>query len=294
VSGPLLVTGGSGYLGRALLRGAEPPLVATHLTSPAAGVPGAEWMRVDVRDAAAVERAFAAVRPAAVIHTAYRQEEPDAWDTNVLGAANVARAAAQAGARLVHVSTDLVFDGKAERPYTEEDEPAPATPYGRTKLEGEREVRAAYPEALVVRTSLMVGGAEPGRQERLVLAAARGESDIAFFEDERRSPVLVDDLAAALVELAGRRERGLLHVAGPEAVSRYDLARLIAAAHGLPSGRLRRGRVAGSGMKRPANSVLDSSRARALLRTPIRGVSELGGHPRSLGSLAAWRTGSGG
>jgi dTDP-4-dehydrorhamnose reductase len=275
VSGPLLVIGGSGYLGHALLRSAEPPVVATHLTSPTAPAPGAEWRRLDVRDAAAVERAFADVRPAAVIHTAYRREEPDAWATNVVGAANVAGAAARAGARLVHVSTDLVFDGTAVRPYTEDDEPLPATPYGRTKLEGEREVQAAHPDALVVRTSLMVGGDEPGRQEQLVLAAARGESDIAFFEDERRSPLLVDDLAAALVELAGRRESGLLHLAGPEAVSRYDLAFLIAAAHGLPSERLRRGRLASSGMQRPANCVLDSSRARALLRTPIRGVSEL-------------------
>jgi dTDP-4-dehydrorhamnose reductase len=282
VSRPLLVTGGSGYLGRALLRSAEPLVVATHLTSPAAPAPGADWMRLDVRDAAAVEQAFAEVRPGAVIHTAYRQEEPDAWETNALGSANVARAAADSGARLVHVSTDLVFDGTATRPYTEEDEPTPATPYGRTKLEGEREVRAAHPDALVVRTSLMVGGGEPGRQERVVLAAARGESDIAFFDDERRSPVLVDDLAAALVELAGRREPGLLHVAGPEAVSRYELACLIATAHGLERGRLRRGRLAGSGMQRPANCVLDSSRAQALLRTPIRGVSELVpaiGHP---------------
>ena len=275
MSGPLLVIGGSGYLGHALLRSAEPPVVATHLTSPTAPAPGAEWQRLDVRDAAAVGRAFADVRPAAVIHTAYRREEPDAWATNVVGAAKVAGAAARAGARLVHISTDLVFDGTAVRPYTEDDEPLPATPYGRTKLEGEREVQAAHPDALVVRTSLMVGGDEPGRQEQLVLAAARGESDIAFFEDERRSPLLVDDLAAALVELAGRRESGLLHLAGPEAVSRYDLACLIAGAHGLPSERLRRGRLASSGMQRPANCVLDSSRARALLRTPIRGVSEL-------------------
>ena len=275
MSGPLLVTGGSGFLGRAILRTAEPPVVATHLTSSAAPSPGAEWMRLDVRDWAAVERAFAEVGPAAVIHTAYRKDEPDASDTNAVGSANVARAAADAGARLVHVSTDLVFDGRATRPYTEHDEPIPATPYGRTKLEGERAVRASQPNALVVRTSLMVGGSEPGRQERLVLAAARGELDIAFFEDELRSPLLVGDLAAALVELAGRGESGLLHVAGPEAVSRYELARLIAAAHGLPPERLRRGRLVGSGLERPANCVLDSSRARALLRTPIRGVSEL-------------------
>jgi dTDP-4-dehydrorhamnose reductase len=122
----------------------------------------------------------------------------------------------------------------------------------------------------------MVGGAEPGPQECAVLAAARGESDMAFFEDERRSPVLVDDLAAALVELSGRSESGVLHLAGPEPVSRFELACAIATAHGLPCERLRRDRLAGSGLERPADCVLDSTRAYGLLRTPIRGVSELG------------------
>jgi dTDP-4-dehydrorhamnose reductase len=282
--GPLLVTGASGYLGRAILASSEPPVIATRVSSAEPAGPALEWLRLDVRDAAAVEELFERVRPAAVIHTAYRQQGPDAWDTNVAGSSNVAVAAARGGARLVHVSTDVVFDGAGTRPYREDDEPQPVTDYGRSKLEGEREVLAAHPDALVVRTSLMVGGAEPGPQERLVLQAVDGESEIAFFEDEWRSPMLVDDLAAALVELAHRPERGLLHLGGPEAVSRFELARTIAAAHGLPPERLRRGSLASSGLERPAYCVLDSSRAHALLRTPIRGVSELGplaaGQPR--------------
>lgn len=282
--GPLLVTGASGYLGRAILASSEPPVIATRVSSAEPAGPALEWLRLDVRDAASVEELFERVRPAAVIHTAYRQEGPDAWDTNVAGSSNLAAAAAQGGARLVHISTDVVFDGAGTRPYREDDEPQPITDYGRSKLEGEREVLAAHPDALVVRTSLMVGGAEPGPQERLVLEAVDGDSEIAFFEDEWRSPVLVDDLAAALVELAHRPERGLLHLGGPEAVSRFELARTIAAAHGLPPERLSRGSLAGSGLERPAYCVLDSSRAHALLRTPIRGVSELGplaaGKPR--------------
>ena len=284
MSGPLLVTGASGYLGRAILASSEPPVIATRLTSAEPAGPALEWLRLDVRDAAAVDELFERVLPAAVIHTAYRQQGPDAWDTNVAGSANVAAAAARSGARLVHISTDIVFDGAGTRPYREDDEPEPLTDYGRSKLEGERVVLAAHPDALVVRTSLMVGGAEPGPQERLVLAATGGESNVEFFEDEWRSPVLVDDLAAALVELAHRPERGLLHLAGPEAVSRFELARAIAAAHGLPPDRLRRGRLDGPGLERPAYCVLDSSRAHALLRTPIRGVSELSplaaGQPR--------------
>jgi dTDP-4-dehydrorhamnose reductase len=274
--GPLLVTGASGYLGRAILASSEPPVIATRVSSAEPAGPALEWVRLDIRDAAAVGELFERVRPAAVIHTAYRQRGPDAWDTNVAGSSNLATAAARGGARLVHISTDVVFDGTGTRPYREDDEPQPVTAYGRSKLEGEREVLAAHPDALVVRTSLMVGGAEPGPQERLVLEAVDGGSEIAFFDDEWRSPVLVDDLAAALVELAHRPERGLLHLGGPETVSRFELARMIAAAHRLPAERLRRGRLAGSGLERPAYCVLDSSRAHALLRTPIRGVSELG------------------
>jgi dTDP-4-dehydrorhamnose reductase len=284
MTGPLLVTGASGFLGRALLASSEPPVIAARLSSREGVGPALEWVRLDVREETAVHELFERVRPGAVIHTAYLQRGPDAWDTNVAGSANVAAAAERAGARLVHVSTDVVFDGTGTSPYREDDEPQPLTDYGRSKLEAERAVLAAHPDTLVVRTSLMVGGADPGPQERLVLAAADGDSDIAFFEDEWRSPVLVDDLAAALVELAHRPERGLLHLGGPEAVSRFELAQTIAAAHGLPPELLRRGRLAGSGLERPAYCVLDSSRAHALLRTPIRGVSELGplaaGQPR--------------
>jgi dTDP-4-dehydrorhamnose reductase len=284
MTGPLLVTGASGFLGRALLASSEPPVIAARLSSGEGAGPALEWVRLDVREEMAVYELFERVRPGAVIHTAYLQQGPDAWDTNVAGSANVAAAAERAGARLVHVSTDVVFDGTGTSPYREDDEPQPLTDYGRSKLEAERAVLAAHPDTLVVRTSLMVGGAEPGPQERLVLAAVDGDSDIAFFEDEWRSPVLVDDLAAALVELAHRPERGLLHLGGPEAVSRLELAQAIAAAHGLPAELLRRGRLAGSGLERPAYCVLDSSRAHALLRTPIRGVSELGplaaGQPR--------------
>jgi len=127
---------------------------------------------------------------------------------------------------------------------------------------------------------------EHPRQEQAVLEAARGEREIAFFEDEWRSPVLVSDLADALIELAEADLTGLLHVAGAEPMSRYELACEIAAAHGLPTGRLHRGTIAESGLKRAANCVLDSSRARPVLSTAPPGVRG------RIGST--WKTGSGG
>lgn len=275
MSAALLVTGGTGYLGGELVRAAGPDVAATHLNSKPAPGTGAGWLRLDVRDAAAVETVFDRLRPATVIHTAYLQNGPAADDTNVAGAAHVAGAAARTGARLVHLSTDLVFDGTSPDPYTESDPPNPLDSYGQSKLDAEQRVLAAHPDALVVRTSLMVGRAQPGRHERAVLEAARGESDMAFFDDELRSPALVGDLARALLELAAGDDSGVLHLAGPDALSRYELALLVAGARGVSPDRLRRGNAAGSGLVRAANCVLDSSRARALIATQVRGPRQL-------------------
>lgn len=246
----MLVTGSTGYLGSELLRRAR------SAGWDAVGTGGRA--QLDVRDAAAVERLLRELRPDAVIHTAYLLDGPDAWTTNVDGAEAVARASV--GARLVHLSTDVVFDGRRGR-YVEEDEPRPVHDYGRSKAEAERRVAAVRPDATIVRTSLIYGGAEPSQHE---LAARRAA--YPFFVDERRSPVQVTDLADALLELAALDVAGPLHVAGADDVSRFEFAQLVS---GGPVERA----YAGEG--RPLDCTLDSSKARALLRTRLRGVREV-------------------
>jgi dTDP-4-dehydrorhamnose reductase len=240
----LHVTGGTGYLGSELLRLR----------------PTASAERVEVRDAASVAEVLERLAPDVVIHTAYRQEGPAAWAINVKGSANVALAARELGIRLVHVSTDVVFDGRKGAPYVEEDVPTPCTEYGVSKAAAEQHVAGAHPEALIVRTSLIVGGpgAPPSKHE---LAAVDPER--VFFEDEIRSPVQVTDLAGALLELAEAELSGILHVAGADDVSRAELAELAA---GRPV------RRAPAPRDRPLDCSLDSSRARAMLRTELRGV----------------------
>jgi dTDP-4-dehydrorhamnose reductase len=265
----LLITGSSGYLGSELGRRA-PSATGTYLSTER---PGAA--RLDVRDPDAVGRLMSEMRPQAVIHTAYRETGDEAHDVNVAGSRNVARAAADTGARLVHVSTDLVFDGTLGRAYTEDDKPRPIMEYGRQKLAGEEAAREVKPAALIVRTSLIYGGEEPSRHERIALDAAAGHTAMKFFSDELRNPVQVGDLAAALLELAASDAAGILHVAGADTVDRYEFARLVVARAGGDPGALESGLAAQHPSTRPLDCRLDSSRARARVRVSLRGVREV-------------------
>jgi dTDP-4-dehydrorhamnose reductase len=247
----LLVTGASGYLGRELLRRTD-----------AVGVSSRD---ADIRNAEAVAALFERLRPEAVIHTAYRRDDRA---TTVDGAVHVAAAAVDA--RLVHVSTDVVFDGEKGDPYVEEDEPTPLTDYGRAKADAERAVLDTHSGALIVRTSLIYGGPEPGPQERLA-----ADPDAGFFTDEVRCPIQVGDLADALVELTRTPLAGVLHVAGADRLSRRDFAELLA---GHP---VRAATSSDSGLVRPRDCSLAIDRAREVLRTRLRGAREVLGaqHP---------------
>jgi dTDP-4-dehydrorhamnose reductase len=273
----LLITGGTGYLGTELIQRARAGGWDVGATS-FSRLPndqGSAWMQLDIRDEPAVARAFDAWRPDVVIHTAYRLRGPDLWSTSAEGAGVVARVARAASARLIHMSSDALFDGERTGSYSEKDDPSPITLYGEAKAAAERLVADAHPAALIVRTSLIYGGTQPGPHEQLALDALAGRADVAFFTDELRCPIAVGDLAAALLEVAPTDRSGRLHIAGADVVSRYEFAQLVAAAHGQDPTRLRAAASATSNMPRPRNCALDSSLARQLLQTRLRGVREV-------------------
>lgn len=268
----ILVVGGSGHLGGEVCRqalGSGERVIGTYRRA-AGPIDGVDWRPLDVRDRSAVRALVAAVRPRAVVSTAYVYGD---WAVSADGGGYVALAAAEAGARLVHLSSDAVHGGRPE-PYADDEPPTPVFAYGAAKAAAETAVRLVHPTAAVVRTSLLIGD-ERSKQVRLCLDAIAGNAGVRLFRDEVRCPVAVDDLAAAVLELVESDVAGLLNVAGPQAVSRVELGELVARRYGLDPGRVPAGTIVESGLARPADVRLDSARAARMLKTRLRAVGEV-------------------
>ena len=255
----ILITGAGGMLGFDVRRAVD-----------GAGHEGLALTRaqLDITDTVATADAVRDARPDAVINCAAwtdvdgaETHAAEASAVNGTGAGNVAAAAAAAGAWLVHVSTDYVFDGAKPQPYVESDPVDPMSAYGRSKLEGERAVAAAAPEAhTIVRTAWLFGAGGKCFPKTILRAAAQ-RPELTVVADQVGSPTFTGHLAPALVELAAQRVPGVLHVAGAGRCSWYELAVAVVAAGGvdcpvrpistdeypLPA-------------RRPANSVLVSER----------------------------------
>ncbi len=190
-------------------------------------------LRVDLATPGAAAEAVTSTAAAAVVVlsavpdiTPCRDDPELARRVNAEAAGEIAEACASTGARLVHVSTDQVFDG-THGGWLEDDEARPLHEYGRTKLAGERAVLAADPRAVVPRLGLVTGRATPGcRSATTGFYAALERGDVpTMFTDEVRSPVAVADVALALSDLCSHGDvAGVVHLGGPEALTRHALA----------------------------------------------------------------------
>ncbi|MGI8633216.1 MAG: dTDP-4-dehydrorhamnose reductase [Solirubrobacterales bacterium] len=207
----VLVTGAGGMLGSDLVE------VARRLGH---DVHGQGRSVLDVTDAAAVEKTVGRTRPDVVINCAAftdvdgaEEHDAAAQAVNGRGAGVVAAAAAAAGARVLYISTDYVFDGTKGAPYVESDQPAPRSVYGKTKLAGERATAAENPNHLIARTSWLFGPAGPNFVETMMrLGADLGE--VMVVTDQVGCPTYTGHLATALVELATGSGTGIRHVTG--------------------------------------------------------------------------------
>lgn len=271
----LLITGGSGYLGQRLTRRARArwDVTATYLSRRPL-IPGCRWIRLDVCDPREVVRLFERVAPQVVIHTAAHRSGPDMGRVNVDGTRHVALAALRAGARMIHLSTDVLFDGR-KGSYVESDPPSPITPYGRSKADAETLLAEWTPQAAIVRTSLIYGFDTPDHHTRWMLDTLHQGQRVTLFTDERRCPIWVETLAAALLELATLDYAGLLHVAGGQVLNRYEFGTRLLGVHGIGLSGVIPARSVASGLTRPLDCTLDITKAKKLLKTSLPGVDEV-------------------
>lgn len=186
---------------------------------------------LDIGDFAAVNARISDERPDIVIHPAAWTDvdgcalDPEkATRINGYGAQNVAIAAANVGAAIVYISSNEVFDGQRQSVYTEYDTPAPANPYGFSKLVGERAVAAVNPRHYIVRTAWLF--AHGGKNFiHAVINAANAGKPLRVVSDEVANPTYNDDLAAALVKLIATGRYGTYHLVNEGSCSRYAFAR---------------------------------------------------------------------
>lgn len=273
----LLITGGSSYLGQHLVPLARRQLEAgdaliyTYFSNDPLQEP--EGQQLDLRDGRAVHSLVDRFRPDVIIHTAGSNRPAETMDAVIrLGAEYVTLAAIRHDARLIHLSTDVVFDGR-HAPYREEDAPQPLHAYGRAKAAAEAIV-SRYRRTVIVRTSLIYGLEKMDRGTEWVVHALRAGAPVTLFSNQIRNPVLVESLCNACLELVTHPYTGILHVAGAERISRADFMLRLLTWWGVPSNTsLAVGLDEGD--RWPLDTTLVISKARALLHTPLPGVSQI-------------------
>ena len=281
----LLVTGGSGMLGSNTAYLARERF-DTQLTfnSHPVEIRNCASVQMDLRDRASVLRTVEGFRPHGIIHTAaflpakVCEEDPAmARAIHVDGVGYLCEAAKAVGAKLIHISTDWVFDGKKGL-YTEDDPPSALNEYGRSKLRGEKVLQGSGVSHCIIRTSLYGWNLRAGKfcyAEMALDRLGKGE-EFSAPDDQYLSPILVNVLAEALFEIYARNITGILHVTGSEVCSRYDFCRTAAEVFGLKRDLVKPVPISPEyfGVRAPRDQSLDVTRAKSLLKTELPGIRE--------------------
>ena len=263
----VLVTGAAGRLGRAVVAG----------FADRGDVVALDRAALDVADCHAVHEVVVAHRPEVIVNCSAWTDvdgcegDPDrARRTNAEAVGHLGEAANRVGAHLVHVSTDFVFDGRADTPYPEGHSTGPLSIYGSTKLAGEA---AAGPLATVMRTSWLQPADAPGMVER-VLAALAGDDPVLLSDQRRACPTFVADLVPVLARLADERVAGGVHATNAGSTSWLQFARHVATLTGQDPDRIAAcpdpGLDGSLPARRPAYSALDNSVLRTLGHPGLR------------------------
>ncbi len=280
----LLLTGASGFLGYHLLRLATDYDVYAMYNQQQGALGGVTWVHGNLTNYIETGNLFDDIEPDLVIHTAAisdanycQQNEEAALAINVEATINLAGICSDFQIPFVFTSTDLVFDGTKGN-YVETDAVNPLNAYGEQKVLAEKEVHRIYPPALIARLPLMFGlpAASAGNyMHKLLLQLRRGEP-ANLFTDEYRSACGARSVALGLLQLAGNTS-GIVHVAGPGRLSRYEFGTLVAEQFGLDKQLLKAGSQKDVKMAapRPADVSLSIAKALALGYAPLSVKEEL-------------------
>src|SRR2546422_5265482 len=235
----VLDVGGTGLLGQyigqeALRRGHE--VIATHRGRYHPADERLEWRRLVIRDSSAVSALVRSVRPNLVLNAAAMTDvdgceaDPDEAKTvNETAAGQLARSSKQVGSAFVHISTDYVFDGTG--PVAEDTDPHPLNTYGATKLFGERVVRKAHAEPIILRLSSVFGWNRLSSKTNAVtwiLQKLEEGQEVPLFQDQKVTPSYAKTAAEVAFDLWGRHASGLFHVSCPDCASRVEMGRAVA------------------------------------------------------------------
>jgi dTDP-4-dehydrorhamnose reductase len=274
----LLITGVSGFLGRHVaLHLCDRHTVLGTYHAHAAALSGCETRRLDITDREEVAALCRVWHPTAIVHTAAQgdvegcERHPEmAYQVNVQGTENIAQAAADLGAQLIHLSTDQIYDG-TQGPYDETAVPQPLMVYGRTKLAAEQQAAALCRRAVIVRLALMYGWGNPTRPTFIdwMLARLQAGQRVPLFVDQYRTPLYVEQAADVIGRLIDSPHvQGLFNLGGGERLDRYTFGRKVCQVFDLPEQLLEPVEMAAaaSAIARPRDCSLNSAKISALLQ----------------------------
>ena len=229
----IVITGSKGQLGNSLselLKNDNSPIGSIPSCYKCCEIVPVDVDELDISDSAAVDGFIKANGPDLIINCAAMtnvdgcESEPElAERINALGPENLARAAAECGAKLVHVSTDYVFRGDAKTPYVETDPCDPVTAYGLSKCHGERKVLAACEKSYILRTSWLYG-LVGSNFVKTIRRVAREKGVLRVVDDQRGNPTNAEDLAYHILLVAATENYGIYHCTGTGECSWYDFA----------------------------------------------------------------------
>ena len=276
----LFITGGTGFLGgHLLLQAVGEWEVFASARSEHPVVPCVHWLKMDLSEEKGIASAFAAIGPDAVIHAGAmsnvdrcESERDKALAVNAKSSAILAGLCEDTGCRMVFVSSDMVFDGEKGN-YSETDPPGPVNYYGETKRIAEEWVLLGCSRSVCGRAALIYGVPAMGGTSfsyQMLKRLSMGK-EVGLFFDQYRSPIQVQSLAAALLELASSSFTGILHLGGSERIDRYTFGLRVAEARGYSKSLLKPVAMndVPSKAARPRDASMDVSRAEEVLKTKL-------------------------